>query len=116
MKTLLEYGTPEEEAWRWKFVPWYVRYQRMNDSYLYTVKYYDKPEGEDLLGKVVAMNRHVLPYSLTVAVMSACMHTSVSGFQKRAGRFLHMFWPAQGAVTAFATAAYFGAKLRQKDD
>lgn len=113
---LTDYGTPEEEAWRWKFVPWYIRYQRLHDTYPFTVKYYDKPEGQDLLGKVIAINRIVLPYASAAGVAAAFMHTKVTGFQATAGRIFYFVWPISGAATAFATTSYFGAKLRGKDD
>lgn len=116
---LLDYGTPEEEAWRWKFIPPYIRFQRRRDTYLYTVKYYDKPEGQDLLGKLVATNRITIPFGFTWGVCDAMFHGGrmLDGFQHKFGRILHFTWPAAGVATAFTTATYFAAKLRNgKDD
>lgn len=113
---MLDYGSPEEEAWRWKFLPWYVRSQRLPDTYLYKVKYYDHPDGEDLLGKIVAINRCVYPYAAVAGAMDAFMHKQTKGFQQTAGRILHWMWPAFGAATAFASVTYFSTKLRGKDD
>lgn len=113
---LTDYGTPEEEAWRWKFVPWYIRMQRIRDTYPFTVKYYAKPEGEDLLGKVIAINRNVLPYGFVSGITHACMHSNAVGIQATTGRVFHMMWPVTGAATAFATVSYFGCKIRGQDD
>lgn len=113
---LTDYGTPEEEAWRWKFVPLYIRYQRKYDTYLWKVKYHDKPEGQDLLGKLVATNRYALPWGVVIGGTDALMHQNFNNFQQIAGRMLHWVWPFAGVATAFTTTAYFGAKIRQKDD
>lgn len=80
------------------------------------MKYYDKPEGEDLLGKIIAINRNAYLYPLVFGVIDATMHKNLKGFQNIAGRVFHFVWPAVGASTAFATATYFGAKTRGKDD
>lgn len=116
---LLDYGTPEEEAWRWKFIPLYVRYQRVRDTYLHKVKYYDKPEGQDLLGKLIATNREILPYGVTWGLVDAFFFNGrlLPGFQQKFGRVLHFTWPAVGVATAFTTTTYFAAKFRNgKDD
>lgn len=116
---LLDYGTPEEEAWRWKFIPLYIRYQRRTDTYLYKAKYYDKPEGEDLLGKLVATNRILVPPALTWGIVDAFMHGGLyyQDFQRKFGRVVHFTWPAVGVATAFTTTVYFATKLRNgKDD
>lgn len=113
---LTDYGTPEEEAYRWKFVPWYIRYNRIKDSYLCKVKYYDKPEGTDLLGKLIAINRCVIPFAFVGGAAYCTMHAPKPGFQGMAGQFVRAAWPLPAAATAFATVAYFGAKFRQTDD
>lgn len=116
---LLDYGTPEEEAWRWKFIPLYIRFQRRRDSYLYTVKYYDKPEGQDLVGKLIATNRILIPFGLTWGLMDAFFHggRNMPGFQQKFGRVVHFTWPAAGVATAFTSTVYFATKFRNgKDD
>ncbi|XP_031620708.1 uncharacterized protein LOC116339146 [Contarinia nasturtii] len=118
VKSLIDYGTPEEEAWRWKFIPAYIKIQRKYDHYLYSVKYYDKPEGEDLLGKLIAINRTCIPWGFTVGVTDALMHGGrfLPTYQQQFGRFVHFMWPTIAVPTAFATTTYFCAKIRQKDD
>lgn len=113
---LIQHGSPEEEAWRWKLLPLYIRHMRSRETYFFKAKYYDKPEGEDLLGKLIATNRMVFPYAFTCGMMDACMYTRKEGLQARAGRLLHFIWPAVGVATAFTTTAYFGAKIRGTDD
>lgn len=113
---LLDYGTPEEEAWRWKVVPLYIRYQRLHDTYLYTAKYYDKPEGQDLLGKLIASNRQLLPIGVIWGTVDCFMHSKATGLQQRLGRVIHFAWPAAAVATTFTTTTYFATRLRQKDD
>lgn len=118
VKSLSDYGTPEEEAWRWKFLPLLIRWERSRDHYLYKVKYYDKPEGEDLSGKLIASNRATLPWGVAWGVVDACMYggAKLPTFQEKFGRFLHMAWPSVAVPTAFVTTVYFATRLRQKDD
>lgn len=116
MREITDYGTPEEEAWRWKILPYFLRWQRRNDSYLYKARYYDKPEGEDLMGKLIAINRPALQYGAMAGMCYAFMHSKPAGFQGTVGKILYFTWPAMGAATAFATVTYFSTKLRQKDD
>lgn len=116
MKYITDYGTPEEEAWRWKILPSFIRSERKRDTYLYTVRYYDKPEGQDLAGKLIAVNRPAILYGTTSGVCYAFMHSNPTGFQETLGKVLYFVWPFMGAATSFATVTYFSAKLRQKDD
>lgn len=116
MKSITDYGTPEEEAWRWKILPYYIRSQRIRDTFLYKARYYDKPEGEDLLAKLVAVNRPAFQYGTVSGMCYAFMHSKPAGFQESVGKILYFVWPFMGAATSFATVTYFSAKLRKKDD
>lgn len=116
MRSIIDYGPPEEEVWRLKILPWYIRYQRLRDSYIYKAKYYDKPEGEDLLSKLIAVNRPALLYGTVSGLMYACMHSNPACIQTKIGQVLYFVWPFAGAASAFATTTYFSAKFRQKDD
>lgn len=113
---LLEKGKPEEEVWRWKILPWYFRYQRIRDSYFYKAKYYDKPDGEDLMSKLIAVNRPAFTYGTVSGLCYAAMHSKPACFQTKFGQVLYFIWPFMGAATAFATVTYFSTKIRQKDD
>lgn len=111
-----DHGTPEEEAMRWRVLPLFYRLPRIRETYPYTVGYYDKPEGEDLMGKITAINRHVLPFATVWGAMDCLMITNHNSVLERVGRALHFMWPAAGAATAYATATYASTKLRGKDD
>lgn len=114
---LVDYGTPEEEAMRWRVLPWYIRYPRVHDTYPFKVKYYDKPDGQDLLGKLIACNRNTVPYGIMYGIIDSLMHSpNISGVQARIGRVVHFTWPAAACATTFTTVTYFATKLRQKDD
>lgn len=116
MASLVDYGTPEEEVWRWKVLPQYIRFQRFRDHYLCTAKYYDKPDGKDLLSKLIAINRPALQYGLVSGLCYSFMHSKPACWQTHAGRVLYFVWPFMTAATSFATVTYFSTKIRQKDD
>lgn len=101
---------------RWKILPWYIRFQRIRDSYIYTAKYYDKPDGQDLMGKLVAVNRPALQYGLLSGLSYSFMHSKPADWQTHTGRVLYFVWPFMTAATSFAAVTYFSTKIRQKDD
>lgn len=101
---------------RWRVLPWYIRYQRINDTYPFTVKYYDKPEGEDLFGKLIAANRYTVGYGFMWGIVDATMLTRKTGVQARIGRVIHFTWPAAACATVFTSVVYFATKIRRKDD
>lgn len=113
---LVDRGSPEAEAMKWRSIPWLWKTQRPRDSYWSTVKYHDHPEGEDLLGKLVAINRLVYPYCLVKGLMMGLMEQRTTGLGMAFVRGWHFFWPGFAVASTFTSVAYFGARFRGKDD
>lgn len=113
---LLDRGSPEAEAMKWRAVPWLWKSQRQNDSYLATVKYYDRPDGEDLLGKLVAINRTVYPYCVVSGLMMGLMEQRTTNLAMAFTRGWHYFWPGFAVASTFAGVSYISHNLRKKDD
>lgn len=109
-------GTPEEEAMRYRVLPLLSRFPRLRQIWINQCSYYDHPEGEDLLGKIVALNRTVVPPVMTWGVVDALMFTCQPTTPQGIGRVLYFMWPAAACCTVFATTSYFATKLRGKDD
>lgn len=113
---LVDRGSPEAEAMKWRTVSWLWKTQRPKDSYWYTVKYHDYPEGEDLAGKLIAVNRLVYPYCLVSGLMMGLMEQRTTGLGMAFVRGYNYFWPGLAAASMFTSVAYFGAHFRGKDD
>lgn len=110
------YESAEAEAMKAKILPVWWPLRRSPDTYLMKVGYYDKPEGHDLLGKLVATNRTLTFYGTFWGLIDSSMLARKQGYPYMIGRIWHFTWPAAGVATAFTTTAYLGAKLREKDD
>lgn len=79
--------------------------------------YYDYPEGEDLIGKVVYLNRKALWPAAVFGWLEITVATKLIYNPPMAiGRMAYYMGPASGAATAFATTVYGLTRLRQKDD
>lgn len=83
---------------------------------LFTSQYYDKPEGEDYAGKMLATNRMALQTATLAAATDVIMVSHSKGFLPIASRFLYWMAPAAGMASSFTTAAYVSQKIRGKND
>lgn len=117
MKTILDtVESPEAEAMKARVMPWWFPLRRIHDTYWFKARYYNKPEGEDLLEKLVASNRIAMTWGFAWGIVDSTILARKQGYAHMIGRLWFCTWPAAGAATAFTTTAYFGAKLREKDD
>lgn len=80
------------------------------------LQYYDKPEGQDAFGKMVATNRYALLVGLTVSTYDVLMRTKPSGYMAAIGRFGFITGPCVGMASAFTMTTLAANKLRGKDD
>lgn len=83
---------------------------------LLKVQYYDKPEGQDAFGKMVATNRLALAAGLIWSTYDILFITKPKGYIKTIGRYGYFTGPFMGMATAFTMTTYTAAKLRGKDD
>lgn len=80
------------------------------------LQYYDKPEGQDAFGKMVATNRYALLVGLTASTYDVLMRTKPSGYMAALGRFGANTGPCIGMASAFTMTTLMSTKLRGKDD
>lgn len=83
-------------------------------------RYYDKPDGEDLVGKLIATTRPAFiigsGYGLIDIVLNSKNAKNMRGFQACAGRYLYFTGPAVGMAYTFTFATYAAVRARGKDD
>lgn len=112
-------GTPEEEAMRYRALPLMSQYHRyLNLKQLIATKYhyYNRPEGEDLMGKIIHLNRLAWGPAMFYGIFDSIMIKQEKTFYTRTARIIHFMWPAAACATAFATGAYAANRIRGKDD
>lgn len=80
--------------------------------------YYDTPDGQDLVGKLVATNRYALYGGILYGVYDVTMANppKIGGYQAIIGRVGYWTLPLLGCATAFTTVVYASTRFRQKDD
>lgn len=83
---------------------------------LFTSQYYDKPEGEDYVGKMLATNRIAVQGALGLGTVDIIMATKPRGILPIISRYVWWTGPAVGMASAFTTGAYMSQKLRGKND
>lgn len=79
--------------------------------------YYDKPEGEDIVGKLIAVNKHAFAIGSVVGLYDVGMYSKhLKGLQPNVGRYLYYVGPFVGMASVFTTVVYASTKVRGKDD
>lgn len=104
----------ESELMKNRFLPFPLRLKR-EDSYIRTVRYHDHPEGEDLMGKLVAVNHLIYQGCLANGAMGFMQEKS----QSLGSAFLKGYqytWPGFAIASAFVATTFFSTNLRGKDD
>lgn len=112
--------TPTERAARQSNVvksllPYDLRYT-YRDSWLFTQKYYDDPEGVNLFGKLVATNKIAILPAIMWAWADITMMNRVTEYQKIIGRFAYWSYPFVTAASSFTIATYAATRIRNTDD
>lgn len=112
-------NTEEELAKSSKVVksllPLRLRYN-YRDAWVFKQSYYDDPEGVNLLGKLIAVNKVLVVPTIVWAWADITMLSKVTGFQKMAGRFAYWSYPVVASATAFTTVTFAANRIRAKDD
>lgn len=86
------------------------------DTWLFTQSYYDDPEGVNLIGKLVATNKMVLPPTLIWAWCDVTLMNKTSGLANMAGRFAYWGAPVVAAASLFTVTTFAATRIRNKDD
>lgn len=83
-------------------------------------RYYDQPEGVDLVGKLIATTRPAFligsTYALCDIVLNSKNAKQMRGFQACAGRYVYLTAPIVGMAYTFTFATYAAINTRKKDD
>ncbi|XP_055531675.1 uncharacterized protein LOC129722334 [Wyeomyia smithii] len=83
---------------------------------LLNTRYYDKPEGTDLFGKMIATNKYALAAGLGYSSIEVLMVSKPKGIMPSLARYVYFTGPFVGMASAFTVGAYTANKLRGKDD
>uniref|UniRef100_A0A1B6H0T4 NADH dehydrogenase [ubiquinone] 1 alpha subcomplex subunit 11 n=1 Tax=Cuerna arida TaxID=1464854 RepID=A0A1B6H0T4_9HEMI len=78
--------------------------------------YYDTPEGEDCLKKVIFMNKMGLFFGISAATIDVIAYTKPVGFANIASRYVMISWPIMAVGSTFAAVTCLSTSLRGKDD
>jgi NADH dehydrogenase (ubiquinone) 1 alpha subcomplex subunit 11 len=79
-------------------------------------KYYNKPEGQDYVGKMVATNKWTVGLTLPLATADVLMYSHPKGTLAIMARYFQYFAPALGLASFFTTGTYLACQIRGKDD
>lgn len=79
-------------------------------------KYYDEPEGKDLVGKLIATNRYALVCGSGMAWGDCALHTKPSTLTGALARFGFWVTPAVCLATTYTVITYAATTIRGKDD
>lgn len=79
-------------------------------------QYYNKAEGDDFVGKMVATNKYMLAGAIPAATMDVLMYSHPKGAIQTLARYARWIGPAMGMASMFTAGAYLACHLRGKDD
>lgn len=79
-------------------------------------KYYDKPDGEDLAGKLVYTNKWAAAVGIGSATADVLMYSHTKGYLATLARYAFFVAPACGIASSFTFGTYISTRLRGKDD
>lgn len=83
---------------------------------LFDLRYYDKPDGEDLFGKMVYTNKVATYIGIGVATHDVLLYSHTKGYGATLGRYMWYFAPLCGIASAFTMGTFISTRMREKDD
>ncbi|XP_037821326.1 NADH dehydrogenase [ubiquinone] 1 alpha subcomplex subunit 11-like [Lucilia sericata] len=78
--------------------------------------YYDKPEGQDCYGKMLATNSYAAAAGLAWSTIDVLMLSHTKGYIPTMARFAYNIGPMMGMASAFTLTTYIATNARGKDD
>lgn len=78
--------------------------------------YYDKPEGQDCYGKMLATNSYAAAAGLAWSTIDVLMLSRTKGYIPTIARFAYNIGPFMGIASAFTLTTYLATNARGKDD
>ncbi|XP_063710122.1 NADH dehydrogenase [ubiquinone] 1 alpha subcomplex subunit 11 [Culicoides brevitarsis] len=88
---------------------------KRSTSWLYR-QYYDKPDGEDLMGKMIATNRYAVVVGYCYSTIDCLLFSHTKGYMQTIGRFAKFTLPLMGIASTFTVLTFASNRLREKDD
>ncbi|XP_038211106.1 NADH dehydrogenase [ubiquinone] 1 alpha subcomplex subunit 11 [Zerene cesonia] len=85
-------------------------------SSLLTYKYYDTPEGQDILKKTIVTSKNACLASIPIATFDVLLYSHPQGFFNTAFRYGTYFGTAIGMASAFTLTANIAQNVRGKND
>lgn len=85
-------------------------------EFLLKHKYYNRPDGEDFFGKMVATNKYMIGMSIPAATMDVLLFSHTKGTLATMAGYAKWIGPAAGMASAFTVGTYMACSLRGKDD
>lgn len=79
-------------------------------------QYYDKPDGQDLVGKLMYTNKWAAAVGAAAATTDVLMVSHTKGYLNTLGRYIFFIGPTCGIASAFTFGTYISTRLREKDD
>lgn len=83
---------------------------------LLTYKYYDSPEGKDILLKTITTGKYAALTGLIFGTYDVLMYSRTQGIVNTVGRYGYIIGPLVGMATAFTVTSNVAANVRGKND
>ncbi|XP_013137085.1 PREDICTED: NADH dehydrogenase [ubiquinone] 1 alpha subcomplex subunit 11 [Papilio polytes] len=83
---------------------------------LFTYKYYDTPEGQDIYKKVFVTTKYATLAGLAGATFDVLMFSHPKGIVNTTGRYMFYVGPLVGMAAAFTVTANVAQNIRGKND
>lgn len=96
-------------------LPFYLRYN-YRKSWIYTQNYFDDPEGKNLFGKLVAINKFAMLGGIGLAWGDICLVSKVTDYQRVIGKFGFWTYPFVTSASLFTVVSYAANNIRKTDD
>lgn len=79
-------------------------------------KYYDSPEGDDILLKTISTSKYAVMTGLVMGSYDVLMYTKPIGFFNTLRRYAYFVGPLVGMATAFTVTSNVAKNFRRKND
>lgn len=81
-----------------------------------TYKYFDTPDGEDVLQKLVAVLKPTSLVALGLSTIDVMLYSHPKGYLQTLGRYAYISAPILGMATVFVATTNMLTNLRKEDD
>lgn len=79
-------------------------------------KYYEHPEGEDIVGKMIATNKWAVAVGVGFSTVDVLLYSNTKGYMATLSRYIKFTAPLVGVASAFTLGTFMTTRLRGKDD